>query len=36
MLNENKDSVLMVVGFLAFVILAVYILSQDVSLIGPF
>lgn len=35
MLKEKGDSLLLVIAFVAFVILAVYILSQDASLVGP-
>jgi hypothetical protein len=36
MLKEKDESVLTLIGILVFVVLAVYVLSQDVSVIGPF
>lgn len=37
MLNEKNESMfVMVIGLLVFVVVAIYIFSQDTSLIGPF
>lgn len=37
MINEKNESVVvMVIGLLIFVMVAVYIFSQDASLSGPF
>ncbi len=35
MLKVKGDSVLLIMACVAFVILAIYLLSQDVSLVGP-
>ena len=35
MLKEITDSLLTIMGLAAFVILAIYLLFQDVSLVGP-
>jgi len=35
MLKEKADSLLAVMAFIAFIILAIYLLTQDVALVGP-
>lgn len=35
MLKEKTDSLLAFMALLAFIILAVYLLAQDASLVGP-
>ncbi len=35
MLKEKTDALLTIIAVAAFIILAMYLLSQDVSLVGP-
>jgi hypothetical protein len=35
MLKEITDSLLTTMGLVAFIILAIYLLTQDASLVGP-
>lgn len=35
MLKEKADSLLTIAALVAFIILAVYLLTQDASLVGP-
>lgn len=35
MLKEKNDSLLAIMGLIAFIMLAIYLLTQDNSLVGP-
>jgi hypothetical protein len=35
MLKEKTDSILAIMSIVAFIILAIYLLIQDASLVGP-
>lgn len=35
MFKEISDSVLTIISLVAFIILAIYLLTQDTSLVGP-
>jgi hypothetical protein len=35
MLKEKPDSLLAIMAFIAFIILALYLLTQDTTLVGP-
>ena len=35
MFKQISDSLLTIVAFVAFIILAIYLLKQDASLVGP-
>lgn len=35
MLKEKADSILTIMSIVAFIILAIYLLIQDASLVGP-
>ncbi len=35
MFKEITDSILTIIALVAFIILAIYLLTQDISLVGP-